>query len=575
MNSQAWIADSEPSERFPFYTRANVGEIAPTPMSPLSWKLVWEKGTVLGYASGHVRWGSFDPDELQGNNTQFACFGGYLYINWSMIRIQGERSPGMSAQLMDDAFFGGHPDIPPYEPHPDDVRPDLEARIQETIDTLMSADSLPDELEEDRAKAVALRDRRPDLDAATDQELVDHARSISPMIDEFFEPYMIFGTSSSFAVGILSELCADLEPAIPGRLLSGIGNVDSVPPSLAMWDLSRRVRDSPNLSVAFDEGVDGLLDRLADAEGGPAFLEALDVLRHEHGARGPGEWDMASRSWETRPALVLSLVDRLRLADDDLSPANRQARAAADSAAAAEEVRAHLADNEEGLASLDLALRLADLYVVGRERTKLTEMMTVHEVRVPIDELGKRMVERGVVDAPEHVCMLLDDELDEFVADPHAFAETIRSRQQRFVELGQRQEPFILYKEPPNPDEWPLRDESAEPVAVGDEIAGVPGGPGVAIGRARVITDPGDPRGLEPGDVLVAAITDPAWTPLFVSAGAVVVEIGAPMSHAMIVSRELGVPCVTGVLNASQRIKDGMLLEVNGGTGTVTILEEV
>jgi len=77
---------------------------------------------------------------------------------------------------------------------------------------------------------------------------------------------------------------------------------------------------------------------------------------------------------------------------------------------------------------------------------------------------------------------------------------------------------------------------------------------------------------LEPGDLLVAAIIDPAWTPLFVSAGAVVVEIGAPMSHAMIVSRELGVPCVTGIQNAAQRIKDGMLLEVNGGT--VTILSD-
>ena len=193
----------------------------------------------------------------------------------------------------------------------------------------MSADSLPDELDEDRAKALALRDRRPDLDAATDQELVQHARSISPMIDEFFEPYMIFGTSSSFAVGILSELCADLEPAIPGRLLSGIGNVDSVSPSLAMWELEpSRPRLAERCRLLFDEGTEGLLDRLADTDGGPAFLEALDVLRHEHGARGPGEWDMASRSWETRPALVLSLVDRLRLADDDLSPANRQARAA-------------------------------------------------------------------------------------------------------------------------------------------------------------------------------------------------------------------------------------------------------
>ena len=573
MSGAAWIADSEPSRRFPFYTRANVGEIAPTPMSPLSWKLVWEKGTVLGYARGHVRWGSFDLDELQGNDTQFGCFGGYLYINWSMIRIQGERSPGMSAQLMDDAFFGGHPDIPPYEPHPDDVRAGMEPRIQQTMDTLMSATSLPDELDEDRATALALRDRRPDLTTATDLELVQHARSISPLIDEFFEPYMIFGTASSFALALLPELCRGLDPAVPGRLISGIGNVDSVPPSLAIWDLSRTVRHSPTLSAAFDLGLDGLTERLDSSEDGPSFLDALEVMRRDHGARGPGEWDMASPSWETRPALILSLVDRLRLAGEEFSPTSRRVRVAADREAAEAEVRAHLAGNDAATATLDLAVRLADLYVVGRERTKLTEMMTVHEVRVAIDALGRRMVERGIVDAPECVCMLLDSELEDFVANPESFAATIRARYARFVELGQRQEPFILYKEAPEPDRWPMRSDAASPLNAGDAITGVPGGPGIAIGRARVLTDVADPRGLEPGDILVAAITDPAWTPLFVSAGAVVVEIGAPMSHAMIVSRELGVPCVTGVLKAAHRIKDGMLLEVNGGTGTVTVLD--
>lgn len=574
MSSEGWIADSEPSERFPFYTRANVGEIAPTPMSPLSWKIVWEKGTNLGYADGHVRWGSFERDEVQGPNQQFACFGGYLYINWSMIRIHGERSPGMSAQLMDDAFFGGHPDIPPYEPHPDDHRPDLAERIQQTLDTLMSATKLPPELDEDRAKARALRDSRPDLESATDLELVRRATSISPLIAEFFEPYMVYGTSSSFALGMLPELCAGLDPSVPGRLISGIGDVDSVPPSEAIWELSRTVAGSPALTAAFDRGTEGLLDRLTDVDDGPAFIDALDRVRHEHGARGPGEWDIASPSWETQPEFVLALVDRLRFADDELSPANRQARVREDSAAAEAEVRAHLAGNDEALATLDLALRLAGMYVPGRERTKLTEMMTVHEVRVAIDELGKRMVARDIVNEPNDVCMLLDDELEDFVADPESFAETIRDRVERFEQLGERQEPFILYKERPDPDSWPLRTESAEPVSVGDVLQGVPGGPGKVVGRARVITDPGDPRGLEPGDILVAAITDPAWTPLFVSSGGVVVEIGAPMSHAMIVSRELGVPCVTAVQNVSKRIADGTLIEVDGGAGTVTILDD-
>ncbi len=571
--TQQWITDSTPSERFPFYTRANVGEIAPKPMSPLSWDLVWKHGTVPGYHAGHIRWGSLDASELGGDNTQFACFGGYLYHNWSMVRLQGERSPGMSAQLMDDAFFGGHPDIPPYEPHPDDVRPDLAAKIQQTMDTLMSAERLPDELDEDRAKAIELRSNRPDLDAATDLELVQHAKSISPIIAEFFEPYMIFGTASSFALGMLPELCAGLDPSVQGRLISGIGDVDSIPPSQAIWDLSRLVADSPALTAAFDAGTDGLVDRLGDVDGGQAFLDALAEVQAEHGARGPIEWDSASASWETRPELVVALVDRLRFADEELSPTSRQARVAADRAAAEAEVRAHLAGNDEALATLDLALRLANLYVPGRERTKLTEMMAVHEVRMATHALGRRLAERGAIDEPAQVNMLLADELEDFVADPGPFSETIRERWERFADLATRQEPFILYQEAPDASAWPLRAADAEPVTAGETLQGVPGGPGKVVGRARVIHDAGDPRGLEPGDILVAAITDPAWTPLFMSAGGVVVEIGAPMSHAMIVSRELGVPCVTAIQHASTRIKDGMLLEVDGGTGTVTVLE--
>ena len=69
---------------------------------------------------------------------------------------------------------------------------------------------------------------------------------------------------------------------------------------------------------------------------------------------------------------------------------------------------------------------------------------------------------------------------------------------------------------------------------------------GRATGRARVVLDPSDPTALEPGDVLVAPITDPAWTPLFVPAAAVVVDVGAQISHAVIVSRELGIPAIVG-----------------------------
>ena len=77
---------------------------------------------------------------------------------------------------------------------------------------------------------------------------------------------------------------------------------------------------------------------------------------------------------------------------------------------------------------------------------------------------------------------------------------------------------------------------------------------------------------LEPGEVLVAPLTDPAWTPLFLPAAAVVVNVGALMSHAVIVARELGIPCVVAVDGATQRIRTGDLVEVDGTAGTITVL---
>ena len=95
----------------------------------------------------------------------------------------------------------------------------------------------------------------------------------------------------------------------------------------------------------------------------------------------------------------------------------------------------------------------------------------------------------------------------------------------------------------------------------------------VARGIARIVLDPSDEREFEAGYVLVAPNTDPSWTPLFMSAAAVVVDVGGQISHAVIVSRELGVPCVVSVTNATRRIPEGAMVEVDGDRGVVTVLQ--
>jgi rifampicin phosphotransferase len=187
-------------------------------------------------------------------------------------------------------------------------------------------------------------------------------------------------------------------------------------------------------------------------------------------------------------------------------------------------------------------------------------------------ELGARMVAAGVFDDIEDFGFLTMDEMPAFLANPGSFSATVRTRRADYNKLTESI-PAFVFDGYSDPHTWERKDASSvQRLAVGDVLAGMPGCTGVAEGRARVILDSNDPAALEPGDILIAPITDPSWTPLFVPAAAVVVDVGAPLSHAIIVSRELGIPCVISATDATRRIPDGAMVRVDGNTGMVTVI---
>jgi pyruvate,water dikinase len=105
----------------------------------------------------------------------------------------------------------------------------------------------------------------------------------------------------------------------------------------------------------------------------------------------------------------------------------------------------------------------------------------------------------------------------------------------------------------------------------GEVIKGVAASPGQVTAVARVLRGPEDFGQMQPGEVLVAAITTPAWTPLFAMAGAVVTDIGGPLSHGSIVAREYGIPAVLGTGVATRRIQTGQRITVDGSAGAVEL----
>ncbi|WP_345409629.1 PEP-utilizing enzyme [Nonomuraea salmonea] len=118
-----------------------------------------------------------------------------------------------------------------------------------------------------------------------------------------------------------------------------------------------------------------------------------------------------------------------------------------------------------------------------------------------------------------------------------------------------------------------LYDARGPAAPVSDTVTGFPGAPGVVEGVARVLAGPEDGDRLKPGEILVTTLTNVGWTPMFPRAAAVVTDMGAPLSHASIVARELGIPAVVGTGNATMRLRDGDRIRVDGERGTVELLE--
>ncbi len=588
MSVAPWIVGSGESTRFPVWTRANVGEVFPDPVGPLSFRLMMWEGAELGWRDAWEKIGAFDHAEFNSEDFEvIGIFGGYCYLNASVWRVFGERTPGLSADMIDGLFFGNQPGIPPYELMDGDVSERHSGQIAESLGWVFSTERL-DEIDADKAWVDDLQARRPDFTAMTNEELWAYTKRLMLDGDDgvhtfryFFKQHLWITMLSSVPPGALEQVCAAVgRPDAVLKLQAGLGDVESAAPSYAMWRLGRLIRGSASLTAAFDAGVPGVLQRIhAAAESGDtsaaAFETEWDALIAEFGARGPNEWEMRIDTWETKPELALAAIERMRLASDDGDPTVANAARAAEREQVRDEIAAMLAGDPATQGLFLAACRAAVLFNQGRERTKTNAIRLIHEgARLPLMTLARRLVDEGHLVEANDFGLLQVTEFDEMVADPASARPLVLERRALFDTYSGLQETFVFARTQPAPDTWPERGAGPVEVAkAGDVLTGVPGCPGVVRGRARVVTSSLDPTALEPGDILVAPSTDPSWTPLFVPAAGVVVNVGAPQSHAMIVSRELGIPCIPSVTDATRRIPDGALVEVDGGAGTVTILE--
>lgn len=571
-----WITDTTPRTRFRYYTRANADEVGPEPISPLGWSLAWVKGTGPGAADGFVNFGIVTAEELAPDHQIFGNWGSYFYNNMSLSRLMGVRMPGGDVAAIDRAYFGDHPDVPPYEPDPSDESPERTEHLGRTLAWIMSTDRC-EAMDDGVALSRKVRADRPDFSTLSDAQIVEHARRVVADIRTVWGPYCEVVLGAAIGPGAVAAVCDAIGRGSDAvKLFAGLGGVESAGGSLALWSLSRQVRASAELTEAFDAGVAGLFARLRQSTSPDAerFLAQLGDTLSEYGHRGPHEWDLRSECWATKPELVLGMVDQIRHQGDEHDPSVVSSRAATERERLAAEIAEQLAADPETLGTFQAGLRSGALFYQLREAGKSAVIRLYAEAKLALFALADRMVERNVLDSRMQLFMLLDEELDRFVADPGSFSGLLRERAVQFAQFAELEPPWIVDTKvgPPPVDQWRRRGtEGAQRAGAGELLKGAAGAPGQATGRARIVLDPSVAE-LEPGDVLVCRTTDPSWAPLFLAVGAVVCDVGAIGSHAAIVAREIGVPCAVSVTDATRRIPEGATISVDGSTGEVTVV---
>jgi pyruvate,water dikinase len=199
----------------------------------------------------------------------------------------------------------------------------------------------------------------------------------------------------------------------------------------------------------------------------------------------------------------------------------------------------------------------------------------MNEARMALIELGERLEAKGVLDHSRQIFIALAEELDSLALEEMTLRPILGKREKEWNLLKELEVPMFLDGSKPIPpiSEVPRKGANkAEKAAKGTILTGAAASTGIVEGVARVITGTDAISEFQPGEILVAPQTDPSWTPLFMVASAVIVDTGSMGSHAMIVARELGIPCVAGLPKATEMIGTGTRVRVDGAAGTVEIL---
>jgi pyruvate,water dikinase len=356
-----------------------------------------------------------------------------------------------------------------------------------------------------------------------------------------------------------------------------------------LWKLKEKVKGHDELRDIFNrhDQASAVRQALEQIELGRALLKDLDAYRTEYGNRSMYTHEYTSTTWREDPTPIVEALRGYLEQDYDYEHDVRQLHTNREKAIAA--MWAHFpdsgtaADRAKLEASLELALKMTPL---TPDHHFYMDQGTYARVRLVFIAIGRKLVAEGVLSAADDVFFLKYHELRVLSANFEAFDGKALARERRQAHADASRVPARLWagtithwslnEEPYKKGLWGwpdvyLRDKEARQNP-GGQIKGLGASAGIIEGPARIVHSAEQFDQVQKGDILVCKMTNPAWVVLFTKIAGLVTDAGGALSHPAVISREFGVPAVVGTMIATERLRTGQRIRVDGGAGLVEVV---
>jgi nucleoside-diphosphate-sugar epimerase/phosphohistidine swiveling domain-containing protein len=521
--------DSLVDPRYAGYTAANTSEAFPGPLTPMSLEVGLRGMRAAAEMTGHVI-GIAEPLRSHLWHRSTSLFGHAVYANLSVIHEMAQQMPGYDPEAWNELMFGGaetHAETPA-------ASKSQAARTAGRVGPRLGYYSK--EIARFERQMPGLVMSEAELAELPDERLL---AQLGLMHDMVVYSWGLAATASAWAAAVFGAIEKKAGSSVAVSIRGGRERLASAGALLAVQQLAAQARREPAVAeiLRSRRPADALAEIRTSA---PAFARMIDEAIARHGHRGPWETELSNFMFGDAPELLIdSVAKHLDVAERPAPPVVR------------------LRANVRGMA------KIGHHFQRTRERGRDAAMAMTHQYRLAARERGRRLARDGILADPTDVYYLTLDQASEPPLDVKEIVARRRAERERLASLSM---PITFT------GRWEAEATDADPLKPGEELSGIPASSGVIRGVVRILRS-GTADDLQPGEVLVAKLTDTGWTPLFGYAAAVVTDMGGQLSHAAVVAREFGIPCVVQTNDATLRLRDGQTVEVDGATGVVRAID--